>query len=124
MYVQPFPPTGAKFQISKNEDDAHHPVWSPDGKELFFTPGPGTRVSAVSISTQPTFRLGEAALLARPFTNEGKTVERPFDISRDGQRFLGMIDATQAVQSGRPQAEQIQVVLNWFEDLKARAPTK
>ena len=30
VYVQPFPPTGAKYLISKNADDGHHPVWSPD----------------------------------------------------------------------------------------------
>ncbi|OFW20401.1 MAG: hypothetical protein A3H97_20960 [Acidobacteria bacterium RIFCSPLOWO2_02_FULL_65_29] len=36
VYLQPFPPTGAKYQISKNADDAHHPVWSPDGAELVF----------------------------------------------------------------------------------------
>ena len=47
---------------------------------------------------------------------------RPWDISRDG-RFLGLIDAaqTQAVASAAP---QIQVVLNWFEELKRLAPAK
>jgi hypothetical protein len=43
--------------------------------------------------------------------------------SRDGQHFLGLIDATQT-QSGAPATPQIQVVLNWFEELKARVPSK
>jgi Tol biopolymer transport system component len=42
VYVQPFPPTGAKYQISKNADDGHHPIWSPDGAELLFGLGAGT----------------------------------------------------------------------------------
>jgi Tol biopolymer transport system component len=29
VFVQPFPATGA--QISRNQDDSHHPVWAPDG---------------------------------------------------------------------------------------------
>src|SRR5206468_625712 len=32
IYVQPFPPTGAKFQITKN--GGNNPIWSPAGKEL------------------------------------------------------------------------------------------
>ena len=124
VYVQPFPPTGAKYQISKNEDFGAHPVWSPDGKELFFAPGPGPRLNVVSISTQPAFSFGEAVALTRPFVNTPSQFERPFDISRDGQRFLGLIDATQAAQSAGPQAPEIRVVLNWLEELKAKVPTK
>ena len=45
-------------------------------------------------------------------------------MGRDGRRFLGLIDATQAAQSVGAQAPRIQVVLNWFEELKAKVPTK
>ena len=61
--------------------------------------------------------------MPRPFQGAPANFERPFDISRDGQRFLGLIEAAQT-QSGAPAAQQIQVVLNWFEELKARAPSK
>ena len=62
VYVQPFPPTGAtKYQISKNADDGHHPMWSPDGAELLFGLGTGsTSLNAVRITTQPSFMVGEA----------------------------------------------------------------
>ena len=63
-------------------------------------------------------------MLAVPFARAARSVERTYDIGRDGQRFLGLIDATQAAQSAGPQAPRIQVVLNWFEELKAKVPTK
>jgi hypothetical protein len=59
----------------------------------------------------------------RPFRTAAPFDERPYDISRDGQHFLGLIDAAQT-QSEAPAAEQIQIVINWFEELKARVPTK
>jgi serine/threonine-protein kinase len=37
IYVQPFPTTGALYQLSKNSA-GHHPMWSADGKELFYEP--------------------------------------------------------------------------------------
>ena len=119
VYVQPFPPTGAKYQISKDADDGHHPVWSPDGAELVFTPGAGTRLNAARVTTQPSFTFGEATPVPRPFQNFAPSFERPYDISRDGQRFLGLSDAAQT-QAGAPAVAQIQIVLNWFEELKAK----
>ncbi len=123
VYVQPFPPTGAKYQISKNADDGHHPVWSPNGAELVFTPGQAIRLDAVRVTTQPSFAFGEAMPVARSFQIASGASERPYDISRDGQHFLGLIDAAQT-QSGAPATQQIHVVLNWFEQLKARVPNR
>jgi WD40-like Beta Propeller Repeat len=124
VYVQPFPPRGAKYQISKNTDDGHHPMWSQDGAELLFAGGQGsTALNAVRIVTQPSFTVGEAVPVASPFGRAAPSVERPYDISRDGQHFVGLIDAAQT-QSGAPAAQQIQVVLNWFEELKARVPSR
>ena len=61
-------------------------------------------------------------LVAWPFQNRTPSSERPFDISRDGQHFLGLIEAAQR-QFGAP-TQQIQVLFNWFEELKAKVPTK
>jgi hypothetical protein len=40
-----------------------------------------------------------------------------FDVSPDGQRFLA-IEPTETAQA----ANQINVLINWFEDLKRRVP--
>ncbi len=124
VFVQPFPPTGAKYQISKNDGAGSSPMWSPDGKELFFSPGAGGSHHVVSISTQPAFSFGEPVVIPRPFAGFAPSIVRGYDISRDGQRFLGMIDPSRVTQSGAAGAPQIQIVLNWFDELKRRAPTK
>ena len=49
-------------------------------------------------------------------TDPGSTNVRSYDITPDGQRFIGVV--TPEAGSSDP---QIQVVLNWFEDLKQRA---
>jgi hypothetical protein len=43
-----------------------------------------------------------------------------YDVTRDG-RFVGLIPAGQAA-SNLVLAQQVQVVLNWFEELRSRVP--
>jgi serine/threonine-protein kinase len=123
IYVQPFPATGEVNQISVETDDGHHPLWSLDGKELFFI-GPG-RFNGVGITTQPKFEMGRPVVIARGFTQgNGASGERSYDVSRDGQRFIGVVIAS---DPGRPASfagPQINVVTNWFEELKQRVPVK
>jgi serine/threonine-protein kinase len=119
LQVQPFPATGAKYQVSSR---ASHPFWSTDGHELFFhTPG---RYARVSIGTKPTFTMSNPVdLPGTSLLDRGTDFERDIDILPDGNRFVGVIAADQ-VQSGITSTQQIQVVENWFEELKARVPTK
>ncbi len=115
VFVQPFPATGVFYEVSKNNEDGHHAVWSRDGKQLFYTPGPGTVLSAVPVTTTATtFAMGEPQNLNRPFSNQPPQFSRPYDIATDG-RFLGL-GWQQALASGN--GAVIQVVLNWFEELK------
>jgi Tol biopolymer transport system component len=121
IFVEPFPPTGAKHMVSKNQDDGHHPVWSPAGTELFFTPGSGTRVSTVRVTTRPAFTiLSEETVLPRPFRNAAPLAIRPFDVTPDGQGFIGLVDPA-AVSAGAA-ADRLRVVLNWVDDVKRRVP--
>ena len=122
LFVQPFPTTGATYPISKG--NGFHPMWSPDGKELFyFTGGGNSQFMVVSVTTRPTFTFGNAVSVPRPFAPFSQGFERNNDITLDGKRFLGVVLAGQNTVSGAPAAPQIQVVLNWFEELKARVPT-
>jgi Tol biopolymer transport system component len=120
VYVQPFPATGVKYQVSRG-DVGHHAVWSGDGKRLFYIPGPGQLVF-VNVATQSGFSFSEPIPVRRGFTiGNSQTAERNHDVASDG-RLLGMVSPGQETGATAPQ--RIDVVLNWFEELKARVPAK
>ena len=112
-YVQPFPATGAKYEISRGG----RPMWSRDGKELFFVPAPSQFMS-VSIHTDPEFGFGSPVPVPRRFGLAPPANPRPYDILPDGR--IVSVDA--ANLAGDQASAQIQVVLNWFEELKAKLP--
>jgi len=106
-------------------------MWSADGKELLFM-RPG-QYASVTISTQPTFTFGKPTTGLRPFIDRGPASERNADITHDGAHFIGVIDTTRKspleaeaifAEAGGSAAPQIQVVLNWFEELKRLVPAK
>ena len=124
VYVQPFPATGTKYQISKaTVSNHHHAVWSSDGKEVIYIPGPSSAL-AVSVSTRPSFTFGNAVTVPKQFFEEGPSTPRTYDIMRDGQRFIGVADAAAAQSGAVATTPHMQVVLNWFEELKQRVPIK
>ena len=115
VFVQPFPGPGGRSQISV--DGGTEPVWSRDGRELFYVNG--DKMMAVEITTAPAFRAGTPRLLF-----EGRYLLSPnsiaaYDVSSDGQRFLRV-----QPMHPDPPANQIHVVLNWTEELKRLVPTK
>jgi Tol biopolymer transport system component/tRNA A-37 threonylcarbamoyl transferase component Bud32 len=116
-FVQPYPATGAKYQLTSTRQGGHTPIWSPDGRELFFTPGPVRELSAVKVTTSPSFAFAPGEPVVRNFMSGLPTAGRVVDVAGPGLRFLGMVPAH--VASG-PAREEINVVLNWTEELKAR----
>jgi eukaryotic-like serine/threonine-protein kinase len=114
VYVQPYPGPGGKWQIST--DGGTEPVWNRNGRELFYRSG--DKMMAVDIATQPSFVAGKPRMLFQgQYTpNPGRLPQ--YDVSPDGQRFL-MLKPTE--QAGAAPT-QINVVLNWFEELKRRVP--
>ena len=120
IFVQPFPVSGAQHQLPASEI-ASHPLWSPNGKEMFYNPAPG-QIAWVSVTTQPMFAFGNPQTAPRPFQTGPPSVRRAFDITPGG-RFVGLTDQ-ERTESRTPMAPQIQVVLNWHEELKRLVPTK
>ena len=115
IYVQPYPGPGGKWQIST--EGGAEPTWNPNGRELFYRSG--AKMMAVDISTQPVFTPGKPKMLfeGRYLTTNAAL---PFyAVTSDGQRFLMVKTSEQQLA-----ATQINVVLNWFEELKRRAPTE
>ena len=72
---------------------------------------------AVEIATQSGFVAGKPHVLFEGPYEPSPGSNANYDVSRDGQRFL-MLKQIEQEQS----ATQINVVLNWFEELKRRVP--
>ena len=120
-YVQPFPPSGVQHQLPVGPNGiALQPLWSPNAQELFYNPAPG-QFAWVNITTEPTFSVGNPEVVPRPFQTGPPTARRTFDITPGG-KFIGLLEAGQSV-SDKPIPPQIQVVLNWFEELERLVPT-
>ncbi len=116
IYVQPYPGPGGKWQISSG--GGVEPIWPRNGRELFYRNG--TQMMVVDISTEPTISAGTPRMLfqGRYYTNGLNGSRADYDVTSDGLRFL-MIQ-----EFGQEEAPtQINVVLNWFEELKERVPT-
>ena len=124
IYVRPFPEVNTgRWQVSTSGGDT--PLWSPDGRELFYLKDDS--VMAVSVETGPAFKAGKPETLFRGTHVQLSTSDgRPWDISPDGKRFL-MIKpsaSTTATPAAAAPRQKITIVLNWFEELKQRVPTK
>ena len=115
VYVQPFPGPGGKIQISIG--GGNNPRWNRNGRELFYRNG--TKVFVVSVVMHPSFSASKPTLLFDgPYVTGSGGAFFTYDVSPDGQHFL-MIKASEQPQP----ATQINVFLNWFEELKQKVPT-
>jgi eukaryotic-like serine/threonine-protein kinase len=122
IYVCSFPDVSkGKLKISSNGGTS--PLWSPDGRELFYLSEDDMAVTAVAVNTGEVFsaEIPKKLFSRSPYLNSGPGV--PWDIHPDGKRFLMMKHPDSAASAGG-QWRRIHVVLNWFEELKQKVPTK
>jgi len=107
VYVQSFPPSGGKWQVSTT--GGAQPLWRRDGKELFYLTT-DRKLMAVPVNADQTFTMSAPALL---FQTQVARFEAPhrYAVSRDGQRFL-INSATGEIN------HTITVVLNWAAEIK------
>jgi Tol biopolymer transport system component len=119
VYVCPFPDVNkGKWQVSTN--GGLEPRWSRDGREVFYRNGDA--MMAVAVETAPTFRVAgipKELFRGNYFSQYG----HQWDLSRDGKRFL-MIKEPEAAASTGSGPRKINIVVNWFEELKRLAPVK
>ena len=112
-YLQPFPANGTKYEVGRGG----RAQWSRDGKELFFIPAPG-ELRVVMVHTQSTVEFTRPTNIVRRFGLAPPGSPRPYDVLPDG-RFVGIEVMSPSTEL---RTQQINVVLNWFEELKARVP--
>jgi serine/threonine-protein kinase len=119
IFLRPFPNVlGRKEKVSI--DGGRFPMWGPkDSGELFYVDLNGGMMSA-SVKLTPSLSLGRVTKLFDGQKPPRRTSGRSYDISPVDGRFL-MI---KPVTDGSSRAINISVVLNWFEELRERAPLR
>jgi Tol biopolymer transport system component len=118
IYVQAYPGPGGRWQISS--DGGNEPLWSASGHELFYRSG--DRMMDVDIRTEGEFLAGKPRQLFEGsyVPSFAGYVRANYDVSPDGQRFL-MVKF--GGQKPAP-LTQINVVLNWSDELKRLVPAR
>ena len=94
-----------------------YPTWSRDGTEIFYRTSP-TEFSFVEVDTGAELSPSAPRVLFNVPNAVGE-----FDVTADGQRILVPMAGEVAAAAEEPTTPLINVVLNWFEDLKERVPT-
>ena len=122
-FLLPLPPTGSRRRISQN--GGINPLWSPDGDRLFYR-GVGSATPAepelrsVDVVTEPDFAFrNEQTLPIEGFIS--LAFYRDYDITNNGERLVMVFPADQA-EPGEAASPQINVILNWFQELTERVP--
>ena len=114
LYMRAFPNGGEEWTIST--DGGTEPRWSQRSGELFYRNG--NAMMAVDVKTSPTVTIGTPHRLFERRFNPSLGYWANYDVTPDGQRFL-MIKGT-----GLEAPRQINVVLNWFEELNRLVPIR
>ena len=133
IFVRPFPDVEeGMWQVSTS--GGHSPLWSPDGRELFYRNGDAAMV--VPVDTDPTFSLGNPEILFRGtyFATDYTPLQftfTPWDIHPDSDRFLMIktaavtaAESTTEESAAAAPKQKINIVVNWFEELKERVPVE
>jgi serine/threonine-protein kinase len=105
IYVVPFPRPDRKWQISTG--GGTRPLWNPNGRELLYWNR--DQMMSVRVETSPAFRSTTPVPL---FSGRYRPV---YDIDPHGRRFL-------MLKLGEVPTGDLDVVVNWFEELRRRAP--
>ena len=120
VYVQSFPVATGQRAVSPGRGES--PVWSPDGRSIYYADGQNLMV--VDVTAESTFRVSAPRrLLDAPFfrATVGLGWHRNYDIHPDGDRFLVTVSPDGSVPTAPDQLlENVYIVVNWFEELKGR----
>jgi serine/threonine-protein kinase len=116
VYVQSFPDAGGrKWPVSSS--GGSEPLWSRDGRELFYRNGANEMVAvAVAGTTTPPLGRQQVLFSARPYSTD--TYNRAYDVTPDGQRFVML-----RLASGQREEDlRLIIVENFFQELKRLVP--
>ncbi|MHC4509225.1 MAG: protein kinase domain-containing protein [Planctomycetota bacterium] len=112
VYVKPFPGSGAKIPIS--DGGGYEPVWDPHSDKLYYRNA--DKMWMVTYEAGEKFEPAQPKFLFERHLFGGLTAKQEtYCVAKDG-RFL-------MIQEDLSSGTQINVVTNWFEELKRLVPT-
>jgi serine/threonine-protein kinase len=111
VYVRPFPGPDRKWQVST--DGGTHPRWNSNGREIFYRNENKMMVATVTPASELTFSQPRVLFDQHYAFGTAQTIPN-YDVSPDGLNFVMVKDDAEA---GR-----LNVMLNWFEELKRLVP--
>ena len=118
VYVRPFPDVDkGRQQVSVSGGNS--PLWSRDGRNLYYRNDDWVMSVAVEIHTEFKFD-APTRLFQVPYFNSDTALGSLWDISPDGNRFL-MLKNSSPESGTQP---EIKIILNWFEELKELVPVE
>jgi eukaryotic-like serine/threonine-protein kinase len=118
VWVQPFPMVdGGLWQVSTA--GGGQPLWARNGRELFYV-APDGALMAIQWGSPESAGAPTRLIEGRYFRGGEGTTVRQYDVSADGQRFLMMKNEARETDV----APSINVVQNWFGELRRLVPTK
>ena len=118
MYVQRYPELDLRVPVST--DGGTEPVWSRDGRALYFRSAQGIMAAPRLSGADIEFAVPEA-LFADTYVRPQAGTHFHFDVDAEG-RFLLVRDPSSG-GSGTVVQDQIIVTLNWTEELERLVPT-
>ena len=118
VYVTRYPGPAARHPISN--DGGIEPLWNPDGEELFYRKG--RQMIAARLEFEPVFRVEREVLFEGDYFFSPVAARTAYDYDPRSQRFLMARQVASADDSEEPPV-RLNVVLNWFEELKRLVPT-
>jgi len=83
IYVEPLPRNGARTKVTSG--GGHRPVWTPNGKELYYDLD--SRLYVVPVTIEGGFKVGTPAALQIAGFIQGFG-RRTYDVTPDGKQFL------------------------------------
>jgi len=120
VFVQPFPATGAKYQVPKVFRD-FQPVWSSDGNELLFVPSAAQgQIAIVRFTPRPAVAFSPPRLIpARVTATRTSGAPRAFDVLPGG-RLVGLVPTGLIGTAEENALTEVRVTMNWVDEFRAR----
>ena len=119
VYVRAFPDRGGKLQISNG--GGRYPVWSNNGRELFFrTDDNRIMVAAYKVKGDSFVADQPRVWSEKRIADMGSAIIGNYDLAPDGKRVVALMPA----ETAKAQQAQNKVVflMNFFDELRRKVP--